>query len=314
MIKVLYIEDNLADQELMRSYLEKSYPGNWQLELAETGAQGLAKMGQLDFQIVLLDYRLPDLSGLEILGRINGLTGKKPAVIFITGLGSEMVAVEALKGGAYDYLVKDHLNAEKLKQSLGQALEKKALVEKQKMAGYRELLARPAAAGLDAEGGCSLITKEEYPVEALLSQLQTSVQKKNRPLMYVSYHETAKTVQQHLESAGFADYLIIDVTQAIPFDEGSSDKRVRSLSPAALDGLDSQMNSLLLSSPLDQPPIFILDSINIPIVFSEFAPSYRFFHRLLGRIKSSRASLIAYYDPKALPEIQINSIKNLFAC
>jgi signal transduction histidine kinase/FixJ family two-component response regulator len=74
--------------------------------LVRTAGSGEEALGALDgVDLVLLDYRLPGSSGLETLQRIRERDG--PSVVMVTGMGSESIAVEALRAGAIDYLVKD---------------------------------------------------------------------------------------------------------------------------------------------------------------------------------------------------------------
>ncbi len=73
------------------------------------------------FDVILLDVRLPDLSGLEIYQRIRGLDARVP-VIFITATAAADTAIEAMQQGAYDYLFKP-LDPRQLRHVVGQALE-----------------------------------------------------------------------------------------------------------------------------------------------------------------------------------------------
>jgi signal transduction histidine kinase len=70
---------------------------------AERGEEALAAAANAD--IMLLDYRLPDMSGLEVLQKMSADEG--PSVVMVTAMGSEHVAVEAMRAGAVDYVVKD---------------------------------------------------------------------------------------------------------------------------------------------------------------------------------------------------------------
>ena len=82
------------------------------VETADCGAAGLARLNRQSFDIVLLDFAMPDLDGLAVLREIKR---EQPAalVIMITGHGEVALIVEAIKEGAYDYLLKppdpDHL-------------------------------------------------------------------------------------------------------------------------------------------------------------------------------------------------------------
>ena len=103
-IRVLVVEDHAETADLIARRLRAAGA----FDVATTPAMGEA-LEQLDcggFDCVLLDYRLPDTSGLEALRRVR-LGHPDLPVVVITGAGSEAVAVEAMKLGATDYIVKE---------------------------------------------------------------------------------------------------------------------------------------------------------------------------------------------------------------
>ena len=101
------------------------------VETANSGARARDALGKRHFQLVLLDYLLPDEDGLAVLSAINGLPpNERPVVIMLTGAGNEHVAVEAMKMGAKDYIVKTSLSVPSLRRSIVKALEHHQLEEK----------------------------------------------------------------------------------------------------------------------------------------------------------------------------------------
>src|SRR5205085_10811984 len=68
-------------------------------------AEGLEAVARSRPDVVVLDLNLPDMSGLDVFHRIRGIDARIP-VIFITGQGTTETAIEAMKLGAFDYLVK----------------------------------------------------------------------------------------------------------------------------------------------------------------------------------------------------------------
>src|SRR6516162_3361010 len=88
---------------------------------ASTAAEGLEAARRQQPDVVVLDIQLPDRSGLEAFKEILQFDPKRP-VIFITAHGTADTAIEAMKGGAFDYLVKP-LDFERLSQVLGRAFE-----------------------------------------------------------------------------------------------------------------------------------------------------------------------------------------------
>ncbi|MFQ5604867.1 MAG: ATP-binding protein [bacterium] len=106
-IKILLIEDDLHLADMVRQRMQKFNP---QFEVATTtsGDSCLKMLNQKEevFGAIILDYQLPDCNGLDLLSEIEKANIDTPVVV-VSGQGSEQVAVEALKKGAYDYLVKD---------------------------------------------------------------------------------------------------------------------------------------------------------------------------------------------------------------
>ena len=91
------------------------------IDVARTGEEGIRSVAERAPDVVLLDLRLPDLSGLEVYQRIRKIDARIP-VLFITSATAAHHAIEAMKEGAYDYLTKP-LDAEHLRRVVGQALE-----------------------------------------------------------------------------------------------------------------------------------------------------------------------------------------------
>lgn len=107
-IRILVIDDDTVDRKAVRRALASDTEHAYTVIEAETGAQGLALAGTEHPDCILLDYHLPDLSGLEFLSSYADDTGEPPLpVIKLTGTDDAAVAVEAMRRGARDYLVKD---------------------------------------------------------------------------------------------------------------------------------------------------------------------------------------------------------------
>ena len=88
---------------------------------AANAAEGLDLVRRRDPDVIVLDLLLPDRSGLDIFRDIHALAPKRP-VVFITAHGTTQTAIEAMKGGAFDYLVKP-LDLDRLSQVLDRAFE-----------------------------------------------------------------------------------------------------------------------------------------------------------------------------------------------
>lgn len=99
-ISVLIVDDNEDHRLLMGRRLREA---GMRVRTAATGREALSSLDGID--IVLLDYRLPDMTGVETLGGIRSVGG--PSVVMVTGMGSESTVVESMRAGAIDYVVKD---------------------------------------------------------------------------------------------------------------------------------------------------------------------------------------------------------------
>ncbi len=96
----------IDDEESVRYSFRYVFEGDgMEVLTAGTAAEGLQLLQEQRPDVVLLDLRLPDRSGLEVFTQIRALDPRRP-VIFITAHGTTETAIEAMKEGAFDYLVK----------------------------------------------------------------------------------------------------------------------------------------------------------------------------------------------------------------
>jgi PAS domain S-box-containing protein len=102
-IRILYIEDDPGLARLVQKRLGKR---GYTVDIASDGEEGLAKYQAGSYDLLFVDQTLPVYDGLEVI-RILGSNGSLPPIVMITGTGDERVAVEAMKLGAVDYIVKD---------------------------------------------------------------------------------------------------------------------------------------------------------------------------------------------------------------
>jgi len=108
---VLLVEDDADQAKLVRRMLERQEPP-FEVTAVSDGLAGLEALTLRSYSVVLLDYSLPRMNGLEVLARMRE-RGMSVPVVMVTGQGDEHVAVEAIKAGALDYVVKTagYLNA-----------------------------------------------------------------------------------------------------------------------------------------------------------------------------------------------------------
>jgi two-component system, sensor histidine kinase and response regulator len=125
-LRILLIEDNPGDADLVREYLLDSQRGPVDVEHAARLAAGLEQLGGGRFDAVLLDLGLPDSQGLETFRRVHAQM-PEVAVVVLSGFGDQTLALEALQEGAQDYLVKGEIDSKILERSLRYAVERKRI-------------------------------------------------------------------------------------------------------------------------------------------------------------------------------------------
>ena len=127
-LRILIVDDSFEDRATYKRLLVRESDADYLFFEVETVEQALASIHQDLPDCILLDYQLPDRDGLELLTDLaNEYRDKTPAVVMLTGEGNEQVAVQAMKDGAQDYLVKTEISGESLRQAIDNAIEKAGL-------------------------------------------------------------------------------------------------------------------------------------------------------------------------------------------
>ncbi|MDB6094129.1 MAG: hybrid sensor histidine kinase/response regulator, partial [Verrucomicrobia bacterium] len=104
-LRVLHVEDNLADAELIKSLLEEEWP-DCVIDRVQTRDAFMASLRAAQFDLILSDFSLPQFDGLSALALARQRDMSTP-FIFISGTIGEDNAVDALRRGATDYVIKD---------------------------------------------------------------------------------------------------------------------------------------------------------------------------------------------------------------
>ena len=129
-MKVVMVDDSSADRNLCRILLEEVHGPEVQFYGEQRAAAGLRTCKRVQPDVLLLDYKLPEMTGLEFLQKLRENSTSNPdfAVVMLTGWASEQVAVDAMKAGAQDYLVKDRITADGLSLAVQKAMQKVSLL------------------------------------------------------------------------------------------------------------------------------------------------------------------------------------------
>ena len=127
-IRVLIVDDEEIFQQIVSSVLRKAK--TFEFETSDSGLEAMKKLEQSAYDVIILDYRMPEGSGLNVLQWMLEQKNDTP-VIMLTGAGSEHIAVEAMKLGAYDYVRKDQIEPQHL-PILVQGVHERHLFRKEK--------------------------------------------------------------------------------------------------------------------------------------------------------------------------------------
>src|SRR5690242_14980138 len=156
-LRVLLVEDNPADARLVREMLRDSGPAPIRLTHAPRLQEAIEYLKGQGFNAVLLDLGLPDSQGLSTFIRAHA-EAPGTAIVVLTGLHDEEMAVKAVREGAQDYLVKSVVDGQALYQSIRYAIERHRIEDELRTTQARlqqVLTSSPAvlyATGISPEG------------------------------------------------------------------------------------------------------------------------------------------------------------------
>ena len=120
-IRVLLIEDNPADARLIELMLAEAKAFSCRFNWVDNLTEGIAQIRSGGVDVVLLDLGLPESTGLDTLERLRAGT-RVPTLVVLSGLTDEGVAVQALRSGAQDYLVKGQVDSALLIRAIRYAI------------------------------------------------------------------------------------------------------------------------------------------------------------------------------------------------
>ncbi len=128
-IRILLVEDNRDFAKLVEIFLRKHTPEHFDIVWKENGQQALAEMSKENsYDIILMDYFLPQQNGLEVT-RVLQQRGIRTPVVFLTVNKDFDLAVEVLKLGVEDYLVKEEISTPALPKTILNVIERRHLVD-----------------------------------------------------------------------------------------------------------------------------------------------------------------------------------------
>ncbi|MDP2863589.1 MAG: response regulator, partial [Desulfobacterales bacterium] len=125
---ILVIDDERSMRELLDVMLSRE---GYEITCAESGRKAISLLEKKDYDLLLCDIKLGDISGLDVL-RAAKKKNQKTVVIMISAYASTETAVEAMNEGAFDYVPKPFDNNE-LKETIANALELKTIDQEKKL-------------------------------------------------------------------------------------------------------------------------------------------------------------------------------------
>ena len=125
-LRILLVEDNASDAELIRQMFRKERPDSYELTHLLSITDAIRHLAKGGVDIVLLDLGLPDGRGLDTVRRARAAAPGIPVVV-LTGLDDEQLAAQAMKEGAQDYLIKGQIQNRALPRALRYAIERQHL-------------------------------------------------------------------------------------------------------------------------------------------------------------------------------------------
>ena len=132
---IMLVDDSEIDRSIYKRYLQSDSKYEYTVAEAETGEEGFELYQQYQPDLILLDYLLPDVDGIEWLKQLQQQYASLCPTIVLTGQGDETIAVQFIKMGAVDYLLKGQITSEKLKLSVNREISLQDLqIEKQTFA------------------------------------------------------------------------------------------------------------------------------------------------------------------------------------
>jgi len=169
-ISILLIEDNPGDARLMKELLGDSPVSPFAMEWVDSLERGLARLQSSAVDVILLDLSLPDSQGIDTFFKIQ-TSAKGVAVVVLTGLYDEALAMQAVHAGAQDYLVKGQADGNLLVRSIRYAVERQRIEEQlRKMNDFNRSILKALPFGMDIvdEKGDILYLSENF--EALFGK------------------------------------------------------------------------------------------------------------------------------------------------
>lgn len=152
-LQILLIEDSLEDADLVQEILENADQTRWKVTVVEKLRLALEQLSHHSFDVILSDLSLPDAHGLETIAQLHEADPTLP-IIVLTSLKDEAMALEAVRQGAQDYLIKGQINTDGMIRAIRYAIERSRM--------QQVMHQQSVAIAASSEGIAILDTKWDY--------------------------------------------------------------------------------------------------------------------------------------------------------
>jgi signal transduction histidine kinase len=121
--RILVVEDNLGDADLIRALLEESTTSAYEVEHVTRLSQAIRKLCEDPYDAIMLDLRLPDGAGVDTVTTLRPVADDTPIVV-LTGMEDEQLGMACIEAGAQDYLCKSEMTTYALRRAVGHAISR----------------------------------------------------------------------------------------------------------------------------------------------------------------------------------------------
>lgn len=275
-LRLLLVDDDEVDRARVRRLLDPAYDV---VEAATAAAARVAAGSDGPFDLVLLDVRLPDTDGVELL---PAFAAAELPVVMLTGVEETEVVVEAMQGGAQDYLAKGRMTAESLERSVRRAVE---------TAGLRRAVVEQAAA----------LERKNREVRELASALTLAEQAERRRI--------AELLHEHLQQLLIGAQLSVQAVRN-EVGAGSAAGRQTARAQEAIDACIAATRRLTLDLT---PPV--LDSEDFGVALRWLGAHVEETHGLAVEVVADDAVVVPHLALRVLltevvRELLINAVKH----
>lgn len=243
---VLLVEDNQSHAELIGDELETALPG-WTVDVAPTIADARRRLAARTYDLLLLDFRLPDGDGIQLLREIRG-SGVDTPTLFVTTAASAKLAVDAMKLGADDYVVKEEGYLQVLPYLVQEVLQRRRLADERRVLEERlQRAERAATLGYLASGLAHHINNPLATIRTFLQLL---------PTQYDDQEFRTKYLEMALAESERIRDLVKDIMRAttVPA-EGHEVQRFENILAHAEEGIAGHLRAKNLVWRRKLPPV-----------------------------------------------------------